>query len=210
MEYLKTVIYLFSTLLSGEKIEYVVPNIVDIQQIIYVNTTHVLLVNESRILEVDVLNRRIKEIEEKEGNEFVGYDDGLVFCRIEHYIIQREDEFSTKFILLDSKREVVKELRFFETIRPLYMDKDIIIATTAVDFLEKRFYKIGIESGDMEKIFLKDIPKKENVVEVTEDAFGNVWVSYSTRDIFLTRILMRLSDLILQLEQLDIYQRLFQ
>lgn len=159
-----------------------VPNIVDIQQVIHVDTQKVLLVNEERILETGVLQRDIKEIGKRQGNEFIGYDDGLIFCKIEHYIIQSEREFSTKFTVLNSEREVVKELSFFETIRPLYMDKDIIVATTAVDFLGRHFYKIDIESEDMEEILLEDIPKKEMIVNVREDVFGNVWVSYSMRE----------------------------
>lgn len=183
MGHLKTVIYFLSVLISGERTEYIVANIVDIQQVIYVDIQRVLLVNEESVLEVDVLQRNVKEIGKREGNEFVGYDEGLIFCRIEHYIIQSEKEFSTKFTALNKQREVVKELSFFETIRPLYIDGEIIIATTAVDFLEKHFYKIDIVSGDMEEIFLKDIPKKEHVVKVREDVFGNVWVSYNTREI---------------------------
>ncbi len=182
MGYLKTVIYLLSVLISGQRTEYMVANIVDVQQVIHVDTQRVLLVNEESILEMDVLQRDVEEIGKREGNEFVGYDDGLIFCRIEHYIIQREKEFSTKFTVLDSERGIVKELSFFETIRPLYMDKDIVIATTAVDFLEKHFYKIDIASGEMEEIFLKDIKKKDMIVNVREDVFGNVWVSYSTRE----------------------------
>jgi hypothetical protein len=182
MEYLKTVIYLFSVLISGEMTEYMVPNIADIQQVIYVDIHRVLLVNEDSILEVNVLKRDVKEIGKRGNNEFVGYDNSLMFCKIEHYIIQSEKEFSTKFTVLNKQREVVKELYFFETIRPLYINRDIIIATTAVDFLEKHFYKIYIESGEIEEIFLKDVQKKENIVNVREDVFGNIWVSYSTRD----------------------------
>jgi hypothetical protein len=133
-------------------------------------------------LEVNVLKRDVKEIGKRGNNEFVGYDNSLMFCKIEHYIIQSEKEFSTKFTVLNKQREVVKELYFFETIRPLYINRDIIIATTAVDFLEKHFYKIYIESGEIEEIFLKDVQKKENIVNVREDVFGNIWVSYSTRD----------------------------
>lgn len=182
MGYLKTVIYFLSVLISGERTEYMIPNIVDIQQVIYVDMQRVLFVNEEKILEIDVLSREVKEIGKREENEFVGYNNGLVFCKIEHYIIQSEDEFSSKFTVLNSEKEVVKELKFFETIRPLYIDKEIVIATTAVDFLEKHFYKIDIASGDMEEIFLRDVPKEEHVVRVREDVFGNVWVSYSMRD----------------------------
>lgn len=183
MEYLKTVIYLLSVLISGERTEYMIANIVDIQQVIYVDIDTVLLVNEEEILEVDVLQRDVKEIGKRDGNEFVGYSDGLIFCKIEHYIIQSEKEFSTKFTVSDSEKGVLKELSFFETIRPLYIDGDMIIATTAVDFLEKHFYKIDIASGEMKEIFLEDVPKKKHVVNVREDLFGNVWVSYSMREI---------------------------
>ena len=176
------IIYLLFSLLSQEKVEYMLPNIVGVQQIIEISPNKVLLVNEKDILQLDVLSKDIKKLGERGGNEFVGYDNGLLFCRIEHYIIDSEDEFSTKFTVLDEERDVVSELQFFETIRPLYIDNDIVIATTAVDFLERHFYKISVESGEMEEIFLEDLVKKKNVVAVREDVFGNVWVSYSTRD----------------------------
>ena len=176
------IIYLLFSLFSQERIEYMLPNIVDVQQIIEIAHSRVLLVNEGDILQVDVLGRKVKKVGERNGNEFVGYDNGLLFCRIEHYIIDSEDEFSTKFTVLDEERDVVKEFQFFETIRPLYLDNNMIVATTAVDFLEKHFYKISVESGEMEEIFLDDLVRKRNVTTIREDVFGNVWVSYSTRD----------------------------
>lgn len=161
-----------------------VRNVADVQQIIEVSPYKVLFVNESDILELNVFTRNVKSIGKRKGNEFVDYSNGLIFCKVDHYIIQNENEFSTKFTVLDSKRTVVKELWFFETIRPLYIERDIIVATTAVDFLEKHFYKIDIVRGDMEEIFLEDIPNKRDLgVNVEEDIFGNVWVNYSTRDI---------------------------
>jgi len=108
MGYLKTVIYLFSVLISGEITEYMVPNITDIQQVIYADIHRVLLVNEESILEVNVLKRDVKEIGRRGENEFVGYDNSLMFCKIEHYIIQSEKEFSTKFTVLNKQREVVE------------------------------------------------------------------------------------------------------
>ena len=176
------IIYLLFSLFSQERIEYMLPNIVEVQQVIELVPQKVLLVNEKDILQLDVLSKDIKKLGERGGNEFVGYDNGLLFCRIEHYIIGSEDEFSTKFTVLDKERDVVKEFQFFETIRPLYLDNNMIVATTAADFLEKHFYKISVESGEMEEIFLEDLVKKKNVVAVREDVFGNVWVSYSTRD----------------------------
>ena len=182
MEYLKMIIYLLFSLFSQERIEYMLPNIVEVQQVIELVPQKVLLVNEKDILQLDVLSKDIKKLGERGGNEFVGYDNGLLFCRIEHYIIDSEDEFSTKFTVLDEERDVVKEFQFFETIRPLYLDNNMIVATTAVDFLEKHFYKISVESGEMEEIFLDDLVRKRNVTTIREDVFGNVWVSYSTRD----------------------------
>ena len=176
------IIYLLFSLFSQERIEYMLPNIVDVQQIIEIAHSRVLLVNEGDILQVDVLGRKVKKVGERNGNEFVEYDNGLLFCRIEHYVIDSEDEFSTKFTVLDEERDVVKEFQFFETIRPLYLDNNMIVATTAVDFLEKHFYKISVESGEMEEIFLDDLVRKRNVTTIREDVFGNVWVSYSTRD----------------------------
>jgi len=176
------IIYLLFSLFSQERIEYMLPNIVEVQQVIELVPQKVLLVNEKDILQLDVLSKDIKKLGERGGNEFVGYDNGLLFCRIEHYIIDSEDEFSTKFTVLDEERDVVKEFQFFETIRPLYLDNNMIVATTAVDFLEKHFYKISVESGEMEEIFLDDLVRKRNVTTIREDVFGNVWVSYSTRD----------------------------
>ena len=202
------IFFLFFSLFSQERVEYMLPNIVDVQQVIEITPQKVLLVNEGDILQLDVLSRDIEKVGERGSNEFVGYDGGLLFCRIEHYIIDSEDEFSTKFTVLDEERDIVSELQFFETIRPLYIDNNIIVATTAIDFLEKHFYKISIESGEMEEIFLEDLGQKENITNVREDVFGNVWVSFSTKKVVLTHILAHLSGLILQLEQLGIYQKL--
>ena len=160
------IIYLLFSLFSQERIEYMLPNIVEVQQVIELVPQKVLLVNEKDILQLDVLSKDIKKLGERGGNEFVGYDNGLLFCRIEHYIIDSEDEFSTKFTVLDEERDVVKEFQFFETIRPLYLDNNMIVATTAVDFLEKHFYKISVESGEMEEIFLDDLVRKRNVTTI--------------------------------------------
>ncbi|HNR53179.1 MAG TPA: hypothetical protein PKI16_01745 [Candidatus Dojkabacteria bacterium] len=208
MEYLKMLVFLFFSLFSQEKVEYMLPNIVDVQQIVEVTPQKVLLVNEGDILQLDVLGRKVKKVGKRNGNEFVGYDGGLLFCKIEHYIIDSEDEFSTKFTVLDEEKDVVRELQFFETIRPLYIDNNIIVATTAIDFLGRHFYKISVESGEMKEIFLEDLGQKKNITNVREDVFGNVWVSFSTKKVVLTHILTHLSGLILQLEQLGIYQKL--
>jgi hypothetical protein len=101
------------------------------------------------------------------------------------------NEFSTKFTVKVPNKED-KELYFFETIRPLNINGQRIIATTALDFLEENFYNIDIESGKKEQIppprkvkrtilVPKDIQFKKAYVRnehryVIEDIFGNVYL----------------------------------
>lgn len=183
MKYIKIIICFLLSFLSQQKIGYMLPNIRDIQQVIRITPYKYLIINEKDILKINILTKKITKVGNRHSNEFIGYDNGLIFCKIEHYIISSNKEFSTKFIIFDERRSVIKELKFFETIRPLYINRNIIIATTAVDFLEKHFYKISIENSSIEEIFLKEKYEKRFYPNISEDIFGNVWVNYSMRDI---------------------------
>ena len=85
-----------------------------------------------------------------------------------------------------------KELYFFETIRPLKINEERIIAVTALDFLEKNYYSIDIDTGNKKQIPpLKKVKRRVLVPEgiqfkkayvrnedryVVEDVFGNVYL----------------------------------
>lgn len=188
MQYIKTILYILSMLISGEKTSFLLPNINSIDQIIYINEYKYIIVEDENIFEFNAFKRGFKKISEREVNEFVGIGNkGLIFCNIEHFLIYSEDEYSTKFTIMDNNRNIVKELKFFETIRPLYINDKYIYAITALDFLEQHTYIIDIQNESLTEVktFLTRINRS---VHFRRDMFGNVTVSYAIRDIVKTII----------------------
>lgn len=170
-----------------------IANITNPQQVIWRDDNRILFVLEDELLEYRVDEDTVTNVGKREPNQFVGIgkDDEIIFCDIEHYIISSPKEFSTKFTIRIPNKED-KELYFFETIRPLNINGEEIIAVTALDFLEQNFYKIDIESGDKKQI--PPIKKEKRTVSVpkdiqynkayirdekryiVEDIFGNVYL----------------------------------
>jgi hypothetical protein len=170
-----------------------IENVTSPQQVIWRSDNRILFVLGDELLEYRVDEDALTDVGEREPNQFVGIgrDDEIIFCDIEHYMISSLDEFSTKFtVRIPNKKE--KDLYFFETIRPLDINGERIIAVTALDFLEKNFYKIDIEHGEKKQIpqlrkvkrtvlVPKDIQFKKAYVRnreryVVEDVFGNVYL----------------------------------
>lgn len=187
-----------------------IANITNPQQVVWKSNDSVVFVTDGDIWEYTISEDSSKHIGKRESNDFVGIgDDGeILLCSIEHFTISSRDEFSTRFVIREMEREGSKEnkeskksegikeskqMEFFETIRPIYLDSKEIIAVTAVDFLEQYFYEIDIESGDMreikeprervtpiyipEEVEVKNIYFGEGKEYVIEDIFGNVYVS---------------------------------
>ncbi len=170
-----------------------IENITSPQQVIWRDDNRILFVLDNNLLEYNIAKDTLLDVGEREPNQFVGIskDDEVVFCGIEHYIISSPDEFSTKFKveILEGKQ---KELYFFETIRPIYINEERIIAVTALDFLEKNYYRIDIESGEKKQIPpLKKVKRRILVPKETqfkkayirnkyrymiEDVFGNIYL----------------------------------
>lgn len=132
-------------------------------QVEWLSDEELMIVKEKDIFKYNIYSKNLKKIGEREPNSFVSLDSNgkLIFCEFEHFIINSPDEFSTIFRVKNSEGNIRKEIKIFETIRPIEMDEKEIIAVTAVDFLEEHFYKIDIESG--EKIVIPSPTKKHNL-----------------------------------------------
>jgi len=170
-----------------------IENITNPQQVIWRDDNRILFVLEDELLEYRIDEDTVTNVGSREPNQFVGIgeNDEIIFCDIEHYIISSPKEFSTKFTVRIPNKED-KELYFFETIRPLNINGEEIIAVTALDFLEKNYYSIDIENGKKKQIpplkkvkrsvlVPKDIQFKKAYVRnehryVIEDIFGNVYL----------------------------------
>lgn len=164
-----------------------VENISNPQQVIWRSMNEVVFVKDENIFLYIVPTKKISIIGNRENNEFVGLDSkgDILLCSIEHYIITSPSEFSTKFSVLG------KELYFFETIRPIFLTEEKIVAVTALDFLEQHYYEIEIQSGEKKEI---GEPKVKKYVwdrdrYIVKDIFGNLYV-YSKRDITYIRYLI--------------------
>jgi len=173
---------------------FLVEGITSPQQVLIPNQKSILFVQDEQIVQYDLDRRKYEKIGERKQNELVGIGGNgeLLFCEFEHFTIYSEDEFSSIFRVKNLEGEIEKELKFFETIRPVYMNDRNIIAVTAVDFLEQHTYRIEVDSGEKKEIFVPrkqlfrpDIPKDilirniyehERKVYVIEDLFGNVYI----------------------------------
>jgi hypothetical protein len=188
MKYIKIILYILNMLISGGEISFQLPNITNTDQIIYINEYKYILVDDENIFEFNALERSLTKVDKRKGNEFIGtYNNKLLFCIIEHFLIYSADEYSTKFTILDSNRKVIKNLKFFETIRPLYMNGQYIYAVTALDFLEQHRYVIDLQTGLLREV--NTLPNRINrSVHFDSDMFGNVTVRYTIRDIIKTII----------------------
>lgn len=176
------VISLIFELISGQSHRELIPNITNPQQIIWKDMDHVIFVKDENILEYDITEKSFLNVGTRKPNEFVGLDTNgdITLCGIEHFFINSEDEFSTLFTVKE------KDLKFFPTIRPISLNGDIIIAMTALDFLEQHYYEISISSGEMKEI---EEPKDINGVEdktlyIEKDILGNMYLNYDTRELF--------------------------
>ena len=182
---MKTIFLLISLLISGETYTKLIPNITNPEQVIWVDIGHVIFVKDENIFEYDILKDGMTKIGERKLNEFVGTGENgnLVLCEIRHFVISSKDEFSTVFKVNG------KELKFFPTIRPISLRGDIIVAKTALDFLEQHYYEIHISDGSM-----KEIPRPGDIksgLEIYEDISGDVFIRLDLRNIFYELIYTR-------------------
>jgi len=189
---------------------YLIENITSPEQVIWKSNDEILLIEEEKIYSHIISNRETSFVMERNPNDFVGIDDegNIIFCSIEHFTISSMDEFSTKFTVLG------KEYYFFETIRPIFLNEEEIIAVTAMDFLEKHFYKIMLNDGSMEEIhepkrrsfeiniqtdmYVKKVYGRDSNLYIIQDIFGNLYV-YIKRVIRideLSRYILTILDLV--------------
>lgn len=157
-------------LLGGGYRYGVVGGVRDVQQVVWVSSDRVLFVEERNVYSYSLRERSLKLIEERLPNQYVGVDEkgGIIKCSIEHFTIDSKDDFSTRFTLYPWKRDLL----FFETVRPIYMDEEKIVAKTALDFLEEKFFVVDVEKGSIEEI---------------EEPNIHSWELYVPRDIYFKK-----------------------
>jgi hypothetical protein len=173
---MKTLFLLISLLISGETYTRLIPNITNPEQVIWEDVGHIIFVKDENIFEYDVFKDDMVKVGERRENEFVGIgeDGNLVLCEINHFIISSQDEFSTIFKING------KELKFSPTIRPISLRGNIIVAKTALDFLEQHYYEIHISEGS-----IREIPRPNNTrssLYISEDSNGNILLTLNMKD----------------------------
>jgi len=172
--------FIFTALPLQQSISIIeIENIYNPQQIIWESEDVIIFVSKGEVWKYVVSERESSLVREREPNEFIGIgrDGEILSCVFEHFTINSMDEFSTKLTVFEN------EYYFFETVRPIFLNEEEIIAVTAMDFLERHFYRIDISSGEMEEI---EEPKEDIYLAkrylyntkryVVENIFGNLYV----------------------------------
>ena len=175
-----------------------IENIHNPEQVIWKSEDEIIFVSKGEIWEYVVSKQEGSFVREREPNEFIGIgsDGEILSCVFEHFTINSMDEFSTKLTVFE------KEYYFFETIRPIFLNENEIIAVTAMDFLEKHFYRIDISNGEMEEIEEPEEEEKGYIFNserhVVEDMYGNLYVYVKRATImdYLNRYILRILDLV--------------
>lgn len=162
----------------------------------WVSDSTLLIVKGRDIFEYDIDSKELEKRGERKEEEFAGLDSAgeLQFCEYENFTIYSPDEFATVFRIMGENGELKKEIWLYETIMPIQMNGKEIIAMTSMPFLEEHFFKIDIESEQIEEIrspfeeFSFDIPEyiemnrifvKDEKNYVIEDMNGNL-ILYSS------------------------------
>lgn len=178
-----------------------VENIYNPEQVIWKSADEIIFVSKREVWEYVVSEKEASLVRERKRNEFIGIgsDGEILSCMFEHFTINSMDDFSTKLTVLE------KEYYFFETIRPIFLNEKEIIAVTAMDFLEKHFYRIDISNGKYQEI---EEPEEEiyspkrymfnSERYVVEDMYGNLYVYVERPSImdYLNRYILRILDLV--------------
>jgi hypothetical protein len=169
---------------------HIIANITNPQQVLSKKKNEIVLVKDRGIFLYRIKEKKSEKIAERNPNDFVGIskDGDILLCTIEHFLI------NSKFTIKNLKDETEKELKFFETIRPIYLDEEKIIAVTAEDFLEQHQYLIRLSDGYMQESYMEKrkfpvkIPEDFNLknlyylkdgVYILEDIFGNLYLNNS-------------------------------
>lgn len=172
---------------------YLLESVVNIDQVIWLDDSHTYIVSEEKVLLVDLRNGSRVESGERGVNELVGIDKegDLLYCRFENFSISKIGEYSTYAKIYNGGRELIKEFKFLETLRPILLYDTKLVLVTALDILEERYFEADLGDGTYKEIPVKFrdfnvyIPKGMQVKEVyyrsndryiVEDLFGNVYV----------------------------------
>lgn len=169
------IIYLLYSLFlccpDGKRIE-VIEGINSPHQVQWISDSEVLIVKNQYIYKYNIYLKSFEKLGERNPNSIVSLNSKgeLFFCEFEHFIIHSPDEFSTIFRIIDKDGNLIKEIKIFETIRPVWMNEREIYAVTAVDFLEEHHYMLDIEREEKVEIeeeeYPLDIPKDIDVRRV--------------------------------------------
>lgn len=118
---------------------------------------NLLVVKNSKIYELDLEERILQDFGIIDKDEILGEMDGdLVFMKFQNHIIHSPEEKATDIEILDMKREEVFSESFHETIKPVNIKKDFLIAEDNYLNSLQRTYKINLETGEIEHFEIED------------------------------------------------------
>lgn len=165
---LTTLLSICATFLKEISTKYsidIIDNVISPQQVLKLSQNELIFVVNEEVLLYKTDSKELEVIANRAPNEFIGINNGeILFCAFQHYTIDSPEQFSTKFLLYDSKHNLIKQFLFFETIRPIDIANNQIIAITAVDFLQQHKYSIDITSGERIEIAL-DTDEEDSTIE---------------------------------------------
>ncbi len=124
---------------------------------VFWHNNNLLVVKNSKIYELNLEERVLEDFGIIDKDEVLGEMNGdLVFMKFQNHIIQSPEEKATDIKILNMGREEVFSESFHETIKPVSIKKDFLIAEDNYLNSPQRTYKINLETGEIEQFEIED------------------------------------------------------
>ncbi len=114
---------------------------------------NLLVVKESNIYELDLETKELKDYGVIGEDEILAeLEKDLVFIKYANHTIHNPDENATDIAILSMQREEIFSKSFHETIKPLYIKENFLIATDNYLNSPERNYNTDLNTGEI-KLF---------------------------------------------------------
>lgn len=116
------------------------------------------IVDKASIYSYDTESRNLTRINQKsnEENFILGkdFEGNTIKCSWENYTISSPEEDSTviRVVSLNNPTNVIKEVKTFETLRPITCTLDVIEATYSYHGAPEEFFSVSLDSGEVHKV----------------------------------------------------------
>ena len=118
---------------------------------VFWHKNNLLVVKNLKIYELNLEDRILKDFGVIDKDEVLGeLDDNLVFMKFQNHTIYSPEENATDIEIFNMEREEIFSKSYHETIKPIKIKNNFLIAEDNYLNSPQRTYKINLENGEIE------------------------------------------------------------